>query len=127
MLSLIFRHHYAKRIGFKGLSMHADPKGRAEVLDFGIAQAIHTGIFKYMRNPAAPFFDNVHVQERCADGDIPHTRIAFDQLPLVRSGFSLPGDVTSNKIIISESAIRFNQRKMKKPFTNKILYVIMIL
>ncbi|MBQ6960996.1 MAG: hypothetical protein IJP78_08485 [Clostridia bacterium] len=68
----------------------------------------------YMRgNPAAPFFDDVHVLERCADGDIPHTGIAFDQLPLVRSGLSLPGDVTSNKIIISESAIRFNQRKMK--------------
>ena len=107
--------------------MYADRERSAKILDFGIAQAIHTGIFKYMRNPAAPFFDNVHVQERCADGDIPHTGIAFDQLPLVRSGFSLPGDVTSNKIIISESAIRFNQRKMKKPFTNEILYVIMIL
>ncbi len=107
--------------------MKTDPERSAEILDFGIAQAIHAGVLKYARDAAAPFFDDVHVLERRADSDIPHTGIAFDQLPLVRSGFSLPGDVTSNKIIISESAIRFNQRKMKNPFTNEILYVIMIL
>ena len=80
MLSIIFRHHHAKRISLKGLAVHADTEGRAEVLDFGIAQAIHTGVLKHPRDAAAPFFDDVHILERRADSDIPHTGIAFDQL-----------------------------------------------
>ena len=59
MLSLFRGDNHPKWIGLKGLAVKTDAEGSAKILDFGITQTIHAGIFKYARNAAAPPLNDV--------------------------------------------------------------------
>ena len=80
MLSLFRGDNHPKWIGLKGLAVKADAERSAKILDLGITQTIHAGVFKHAGNAAAPSFDDVHILERRADGNITHAGIAFDQM-----------------------------------------------
>lgn len=60
--------------------MKADAERSAKILDLGITQTIHAGIFKYARNAAAPPLNDVHVLKCRADGNITDAGIAFNQM-----------------------------------------------
>ena len=84
MLNIIFGifggNGHPERIGLKGLAVKANAEGSAKILDFRIAKAIHTGVFKHAGNTAAPPFNDVHILERRADNDVTDAGIAFDQM-----------------------------------------------
>jgi len=59
ILSLFRGDNHPERIGLKGLAVKADAERSAKILDLGITQTIHAGVFKYARNAAAPPLNDV--------------------------------------------------------------------
>ena len=81
--SLMVSHHEKDRS--RKVSEHTGLEGCAKVLDIRIAEDIHAGIIKCARDAVVPFFNDVYVLERRANGDIQIIQIGTIRLLLSKA------------------------------------------